>query len=138
MQAHQAVVDALVLARPVMLRRPFHEAPPPVRQLVLQDRQLAEAHAWLFERSGGQTPRPPARRPAESTERTAPVEQLTEKEMEVLGHLAALLTTDEIAAEMYISVNTVRTHVRNILRKLGVSRRNAAVRIAREFELLPS
>ncbi|MET1133843.1 MAG: LuxR C-terminal-related transcriptional regulator [Aeromicrobium sp.] len=49
-----------------------------------------------------------------------------------------MLTTEEIAAAMYISVNTVRTHVRNILRKLGVSRRNAAVRIAREFELLPS
>nr|WP_241733163.1 LuxR C-terminal-related transcriptional regulator [Aeromicrobium phoceense] len=81
--------------------------------------------------------RPTTRRPSEPVERTAPVEQLTEKETEVLGHLAALLTTEEIAAEMYISVNTVRTHVRNILRKLGVSRRNAAVRIARELELLP-
>jgi LuxR family maltose regulon positive regulatory protein len=37
---------------------------------------------------------------------------------------------------MYISVNTIRTHVRNILRKLGVTRRNAAVRRARELQLL--
>ncbi|TCI97704.1 LuxR family transcriptional regulator [Aeromicrobium sp. IC_218] len=65
-----------------------------------------------------------------------PVESLTEKEREVLGHLAELLTTEEIAATMFISVNTVRTHVRNILRKLGVSRRNAAVRVARERDLL--
>jgi LuxR family maltose regulon positive regulatory protein len=38
---------------------------------------------------------------------------------------------------MYVSVNTIRTHVRSILRKLGVSRRNAAVRRARELDLLP-
>ena len=64
------------------------------------------------------------------------VEALTPKEYEVLGHLAALLTTEEIAAAMFVSVNTVRTHVRSILRKLGVSRRNAAVRRARELNLL--
>ena len=61
----------------------------------------------------------------------------TEKELEVLGHLAELLTTEEIAETMFVSVNTVRTHVRNILRKLGVPRRNAAVRRARELDLLP-
>ncbi|WP_269302196.1 LuxR C-terminal-related transcriptional regulator [Aeromicrobium sp. HA] len=135
-QAHRAVVEALQLARPSTLRRPFHEASVPVRQLIQQDRQLATAHAWLFERTGPAAARP---RPGSGVEsrQPAPVEQLTEKEMEVLGHLAALLTTDEIAAEMYISVNTVRTHVRNILRKLGVTRRNAAVRVAREYELLP-
>jgi LuxR family transcriptional regulator, maltose regulon positive regulatory protein len=37
---------------------------------------------------------------------------------------------------MFVSVNTVRTHVRSILRKLGVSRRNQAVRRARELEIL--
>jgi len=37
---------------------------------------------------------------------------------------------------MFISVNTIRTHVRSILRKLGVTRRNAAVRRARELGLL--
>uniref|UniRef100_UPI0028AA71B2 helix-turn-helix transcriptional regulator n=1 Tax=Aeromicrobium sp. TaxID=1871063 RepID=UPI0028AA71B2 len=137
-QAHHALVQALLLARTVTLRRPFHEAAAPVRQLLLHDQKLATEHAWLFERPGTAMVRPTARRAPEATERSAPVEQLTEKEMEVLGHLAALLTTEEIASEMYISVNTVRTHVRNILRKLGVSRRNAAVRIAREYELIPS
>jgi LuxR family maltose regulon positive regulatory protein len=65
------------------------------------------------------------------------LEPLTAKEQEVLGHLSELLTTEEIAAEMFISVNTVRTHVRNILRKLAASRRNEAVRRARELRIIP-
>ncbi len=64
-------------------------------------------------------------------------EPLTDKESEVLGHLSELLTTEEIAAVMFISVNTVRTHVRNILRKLAASRRNEAVRRARALRLIP-
>jgi LuxR family maltose regulon positive regulatory protein len=65
------------------------------------------------------------------------VEPLTAKELEVLTHLGALLTTEEIAQTMFISVNTVRTHVRNVLRKLAVSRRYEAVRKARSLELIP-
>ena len=56
------------------------------------------------------------------------LEPLTAREMEVLAHLSELLSTQEIAATMFVSVNTVRTHVRGILRKLGVSRRTDAVR----------
>jgi DNA-binding NarL/FixJ family response regulator len=64
------------------------------------------------------------------------VEPLTAREMEVLRHLDHLLPTEEIAAEMYISVNTVKTHVRAILRKLSAERRYDAVRRAREIGLL--
>ena len=64
------------------------------------------------------------------------IEPLTDKEREVLEHLSELLTTEEIAGAMYISVNTVRTHVRNILRKLAASRRNEAVRRARELKII--
>jgi LuxR family maltose regulon positive regulatory protein len=64
-------------------------------------------------------------------EAAAPIlEPLTARELEVLRLLSQLLTTDEIAAEMFVSVNTVRTHVRNILRKLAVARRNEAIRRA--------
>lgn len=63
---------------------------------------------------------------------------LTSKEHEVLQYLAELLTTEEIASTMYVSVNTVRSHVRSILRKLSASRRNEAVRRAWELGLLPS
>jgi len=65
------------------------------------------------------------------------VDPLTKKEREVLGHLADLLSTDEIAGAMFVSVNTVRTHVRSILRKLGAARRNEAIRRAWELGLLP-
>jgi LuxR family transcriptional regulator, maltose regulon positive regulatory protein len=63
-------------------------------------------------------------------------EPLTAKEHEVLGYLAQLFTTEEIAGAMFVSVNTIRTHVRNILRKLGASRRNEAIRRARELGIL--
>ena len=58
------------------------------------------------------------------------VEQLTPREVEVLTAMSEWLTTEEIAEKLFVSVNTVRTHVRNILTKLGVSRRNAAIREA--------
>jgi LuxR family maltose regulon positive regulatory protein len=54
----------------------------------------------------------------------------------VLRHLSDLLTTEEIAAAMFISVNTVKTHIRGILRKLSVARRNEAVRRARELDII--
>ena len=78
---------------------------------------------------------PRQRPPSEST---LAVEPLTPRETEVLWHLEELLTTDEMAATMFVSVNTVRTHVRSVLRKLGVDRRNAAVRRGRELGLIPA
>jgi len=53
-----------------------------------------------------------------------------------LRHLAALLSTEEIARAMLVSVNTVKTHVRGVLRKLAVSHRNDAVRRARQLGLV--
>ena len=64
------------------------------------------------------------------------VDPLTPRELEVLAHMEELLTTEEMARTMFISVNTVRTHVRSVLRKLDVDRRNAAVRRARELGLV--
>jgi LuxR family maltose regulon positive regulatory protein len=137
-RARDALGNALRISAPIQLRRPFHEAPAPVRHLLVADPKLVADHEWLFEVGGRTMPRVPRRAAAAVEPRSAPVESLTPKELEVLGHLAEMLTTEEIAASMYISVNTVRTHVRNILRKLGVSRRNAAVRAARELELIPT
>jgi len=47
-----------------------------------------------------------------------------------------MLSTAEVASEMYISVNTVKTHLRTIYRKLAVAHRGEAVRRARELELI--
>ncbi|WP_147339728.1 LuxR C-terminal-related transcriptional regulator [Actinomadura spongiicola] len=65
-----------------------------------------------------------------------PLEPLTERELTVLRYLQSVLTTEEIAAELHLSVNTVKTHTRHIYRKLTASRRREAVRKAREARLL--
>jgi LuxR family maltose regulon positive regulatory protein len=66
----------------------------------------------------------------------AMVEPLTEREQEVLRRVAQLLSTAEIAEELYISVNTVKTHLKSVHRKLAVTHRREAVRRARELKLL--
>jgi LuxR family maltose regulon positive regulatory protein len=130
--AWAAVDQALRLAESEQLRRPILEAPPAVRRFMRQNAQLAEKHRWL---SVGGTAAAKAHRP---TTPAAPVllQPLTEREQEVLRLLAALLSTEEIAKNMFISMNTVKTHVRGILRKLSAARRNEAVRRARDFGLI--
>jgi LuxR family maltose regulon positive regulatory protein len=61
---------------------------------------------------------------------------LTPKEQQVLELLAAEYTYPQISDEMVISVNTVRTHVKNLYRKLSVTRRDQAAAVARQLELL--
>ncbi|MFD9689365.1 response regulator [Kitasatospora sp. NPDC059088] len=63
-------------------------------------------------------PRRPARPAAEGV-----VVPLTEREVEIAGHVAAGRTNADIAAELFISAGTVKTHVASIQRKLGVSNR---------------
>ncbi|MGY0022169.1 LuxR C-terminal-related transcriptional regulator [Streptomyces sp. YJ-C3] len=65
-----------------------------------------------------------------------PAERLSAREHDVLDRLAQMMTTEEIAEELYLSVNTVKTHLKSVYRKLAVSRRSAAVRRARELQLL--
>ncbi|WP_432427093.1 LuxR C-terminal-related transcriptional regulator [Salinilacustrithrix flava] len=74
------------------------------------------------------------------TSRPAPaaglVEQLTDRELAVLRYLPSGLSQRDIARELYVSINTVRTHCRAIYRKLGVGDRRAAVQAARDHRLL--
>jgi LuxR family maltose regulon positive regulatory protein len=64
------------------------------------------------------------------------VDPLSERELDVLRLLGSDLTGPAIARELIVSLNTLRTHTRNIYAKLGVSSRRAAVRQARELGLL--
>ncbi|MFN2273979.1 MAG: LuxR C-terminal-related transcriptional regulator [Anaerolineales bacterium] len=64
------------------------------------------------------------------------VEQLSERELDVLRYLNSALTSAEIADELYIAVSTVRSHIKSIYQKLGVHRRIEAVERARELGLL--
>jgi LuxR family maltose regulon positive regulatory protein len=65
------------------------------------------------------------------------VEPLSDRELDVLRLLATDLDGPDIARELHISLNTMRTHSRNIFRKLQVTSRRAAVRQAVELDLLP-
>jgi LuxR family transcriptional regulator, maltose regulon positive regulatory protein len=67
---------------------------------------------------------------------TDQVSLLTERELDVLRELPTLYHVDEIAANLMVSPNTVKTHIRGIYRKLGVGSRGEAVRIARRCGLL--
>ncbi len=69
----------------------------------------------------------PARRPV------AFGQELSEREVAVLGLLAAGLSQREIATQLYISQNTVKTHVRATYRKLGAATRTQALRRARDL-----
>jgi len=64
------------------------------------------------------------------------VDPLSERELEVLRLLHGDLDGPEIAGHLFVSVNTVRTHTKNIYAKLGVNSRRAAVRRATELGLL--
>ena len=63
-------------------------------------------------------------------------EPLTDREQHILRYLASTLSNAEIAAELYLSVNTVKTHQRMIYRKLDAAGRREAVRRAKELRLL--
>jgi LuxR family maltose regulon positive regulatory protein len=67
---------------------------------------------------------------------SAPFWELSERELAVARLLPSELSQREIAAELYVSFNTVKTHVRSIFAKLGVSSRAEAVERARELGLL--
>jgi len=63
-------------------------------------------------------------------------EPLSESETRVLRYLPTNLSMKEIAAELYVSVNTVKTHIRHLYAKLDVNRRGEAVERARALGLL--
>jgi LuxR family maltose regulon positive regulatory protein len=64
------------------------------------------------------------------------VDPLTERELIVLRHLRSMMSTTEIASMLCVSANTVKTHVKNVYRKLGVGRRRDAIRRAQEVGLI--
>jgi LuxR family maltose regulon positive regulatory protein len=63
------------------------------------------------------------------------VEPLSERELEVLKLLRSELSGPEIAQQLIVSLNTLRTHTKNIFNKLGVNNRRAAIRRAEELDL---
>jgi LuxR family maltose regulon positive regulatory protein len=65
-----------------------------------------------------------------------PVEPLSERELQVLRLLDSSLTSTEIGRELFLSQNTVRTHIRNIYSKLAVHGRIEAIQKAKAADLI--
>ena len=62
---------------------------------------------------------------------------ISKREYEVLELMATGLSNQEIADKLYVSLNTIKTHISNLFLKLEVSRRTQAIRRAKELQLIP-
>jgi LuxR family maltose regulon positive regulatory protein len=130
--ARRALEQALDRAAPESLLFPFLYDPAP--ELLDRHRRHGTAHADLITEIlnvlAGQKPGSPSAGPQRLRE------PLSHAEARVLRYLPTKLSAPEIADELYLSVNTVKTHMRHLYDKLGAHRRHEAVEQARALGLL--
>jgi LuxR family maltose regulon positive regulatory protein len=125
---------ALDIAEEESFRRPFLVGGHPVRDLLANFAPLLPVyHPLAAELAAGSSPLAGGSRNGGDGNL---VEPLTERELTVLRYLQGTMSNLEIASTLYVSVNTVKTHVKNIYRKLHAGRRREAVERARELRLL--
>jgi len=94
----------------------------------LADQAISAYASRLLEAMGGG--------PAEPKRKQGHQEKLSERELEVLRSLAKGLTYEEIGRQLFLSLNTVQFHVKNIYSKLLVNKRAQAIEVAREMNLI--
>jgi LuxR family maltose regulon positive regulatory protein len=157
-RAQTALLRALALAEPEGYVRAFVEEGEPMERLLAaisgQHRPAAVSPAYLHKLlgafdaarlrqrrrspvpSGDDLPRHPPQPEPETRALEPLVEPLSDRELDVLRLLPTDLSSTEIAQELYISRNTVRTHIKHIYDKLGVHSREDAVQRAQELSLL--
>jgi LuxR family transcriptional regulator, maltose regulon positive regulatory protein len=134
-RGRRSLASALRLAEGEQLRLPFALERSWIGPALRRDPELASAHRGLLAPALGHDQLPaPQGAPEQAAVRV--VEPLTARERDVLRHVAGMLSTAEIASEMYLSINTVKTHLKNIYRKLAAASRGQAVRRARQLELI--
>jgi LuxR family transcriptional regulator, maltose regulon positive regulatory protein len=134
--AVQLLGEALALAEPGGFIRVFVDEGLPMKQLLQEVASRGMAPEYIrhvlaaFSHGG-------AKRAALYATVEPLVEPLSEREVEVLQHIADGRTDQEIADRLYLSLYTVKVHARNIYGKLGVNKRMQAVARARELGVLP-
>jgi LuxR family transcriptional regulator, maltose regulon positive regulatory protein len=131
-----ALERALTLAEPEGYVRVFAGEGPPMASLLRRVAKQRTASDWVRRllHAGSRAGGTPAGRATPGGQRL--VEPLSERELAVLRLLSSDLDGPDIARELTVSLNTLRTHTRNIYAKLGVNSRRAAVRQAAELNLL--
>jgi LuxR family transcriptional regulator, maltose regulon positive regulatory protein len=131
--ALRAIERALDLAEPRGYSDPIIRHGAPVRSLLRRRIARGTAHrAFAGELLAVLEQEPAARR----SNGDPLLEPLSDRELAVLRFLPTMMSNAEIAGEMFVSVNTVKTHLKHIYRKLDVSERRDAVRRGRELHLL--
>ena len=134
-RGRRSLATALRLAEREQFRLPFALERSWLGAVLRRDPELADSHRLLLAPGVG-SDRLPVPVAAVDQPPVLLVEPLTDREREVLVHVSGMLNTAEVAEQMYISVNTVKTHLRNIYRKLAAAHRSEAVRRARQLQLI--
>ncbi|MGB8981953.1 MAG: tetratricopeptide repeat protein [Anaerolineales bacterium] len=136
-QALASLVHALTLAEPEGYVRIFVDEGEPMRSLIeMQSRSQEKTFPGYVDKLLAAFARPTAiPQPKTNDLQSIIIEPLSERELEVLRLLGTELSGPEIASELIVSLNTLRTHTKNIFNKLGVNNRRAAVRRAEELDL---
>jgi LuxR family maltose regulon positive regulatory protein len=124
----QHLLQALELGGRHSLVEIFVQAGPAIVQLVAGLPGTRTAFCENILRRSRQLYAPPA---AEEL-----IDPLTDRELEILSYLPSRFTNSEMAQRCYVSVNTIKTHMTHIYRKLDVANRNGAIRRAQEIGLL--
>ncbi len=137
-QALASMERALTLAEPEGYVRIFVDEGEPMRSLIeKQSRNRDHPSSGYADKLLTAFIQPvAASRSAILHQKSDMIEPLSERELEVLKLLRTELSGPEIARELIVSLNTLRTHTKNIFNKLGVNNRRAAVRRAEELDLL--
>jgi LuxR family maltose regulon positive regulatory protein len=130
--ASAALLRALTLAEHEGIVRPFLLGAERTGALLLRHQQLSGRHEEFADRL---LTRLGERQPPVAADLEL-VEPLTNRERSVLLLLPTMMSNTEIADELFVSVNTVKVHLKSLYRKVGVSNRRDAVARARELRLL--
>jgi LuxR family maltose regulon positive regulatory protein len=136
-EALRALGEALERAEQEGYVRTFVDEGAPMAALLVAAQKRAPS-AYVGRLHAALAPAPlPDQTPARiGTRGEIPVDALSSRERDVLRLLDTELNGPEIARELVVSLNTVRTHTKNLYMKLGVTSRRAAVRRAKELDLL--
>jgi LuxR family maltose regulon positive regulatory protein len=133
-QGHEAaelLAEALALAEPDDASGAFVAAGPAIRSaltvLISPSSRWAGFAGRILDRFDGRLPRPASAQPAAL---------LTDSELAVLRFLPSHMTNQEIAESLFLSINTIKTHLSSVYRKLGVANRRQAIAQGRRLELL--
>ncbi|MFF5792486.1 LuxR C-terminal-related transcriptional regulator [Paeniglutamicibacter sp. NPDC012692] len=120
-EAHRQLEKALDVAAPQSIARPFAGKDTGLAALLTEHAVWGTAHEGFLASRITHADEGVSRHSILGS-------RLTSRELEVFGYLRTTMTAEEIAAALFVSVNTVRTHQRSIYRKLGVGTRREAIK----------